>query len=65
MTCASWVALHTVAHSFIELHKAVIHVIIWLAFWDCGFRSGGCGIIGLASSVCLLNDDNERFMEPS
>ena len=24
----------------------------WLAFCDCGFHSGGCGIIVLASSVC-------------
>ena len=24
MTCQSWVALHSMAHSFIELHKAVI-----------------------------------------
>ena len=27
MTCPSWVALHDMAHSFIELDKAVIHVI--------------------------------------
>ena len=52
-------------YSFIELRKAVIHVIISLAFWNCGFRSGGCGILGLASSVCLLMDNNERLMEAS
>ena len=28
MSCHSWVALHSMAYSFIELHKAVIHVII-------------------------------------
>ena len=28
LTCPSWVALHVMAHSFIKLHKAVIHVII-------------------------------------
>ena len=28
MTQLSWVALHRMAHSFIELLKAVIHVII-------------------------------------
>ena len=28
MTCPSWVTLHGVAHSFIELDKAVIHEII-------------------------------------
>ena len=27
MTCLSWVALHSMAHSFIELNKAVVHVI--------------------------------------
>ena len=27
MTCLSWVALHGMAHSFIELDKAVVHVI--------------------------------------
>ena len=27
MTCPSWVALHGMAHSFIELDKAVVHVI--------------------------------------
>ena len=28
MTRVSWVSLHSMAHNFIELHKAVIHVII-------------------------------------
>ena len=28
MTHPSWVALHGMAHSFTELHKAVVHVII-------------------------------------
>ena len=27
MTCPSWLALHGMAHSFIELDKAVVHVI--------------------------------------
>ena len=27
ITCLSWVALHDMAHSFIELDKAVVHVI--------------------------------------
>ena len=36
MTCPSWVALHSIAHSFIELDKVVIYVIslvslLW--FW--------------------------------
>ena len=40
MTHLSWVALYGLAHSFTELHKAVIHAIIffsflwlWFSFW--------------------------------
>ena len=32
MTSPSWVALHSMAHSFIELDKAVIHVIRFFSF---------------------------------
>ena len=32
MTCPSWVALHDMAHSFIELDKAVVHVISLVSF---------------------------------
>ena len=32
MTHLSWVALHGMAHSFIELHKPVISVIILVSF---------------------------------
>ena len=39
MTCLSWVALHGIAHSFIELDKAVVHMIrsvrfpwLWFSF---------------------------------
>ena len=40
MTCPSWVALHGMAHSFIELDKAVVHVISLIFFFcDCGFHS--------------------------
>ena len=40
MTSLSWVALHGMAHSFTELHKAVFHVIslvsfLWLWFSFC------------------------------
>ena len=40
MTCPSWVALHSLAHSFIELDKAVVYVIrlvsfLWLWFSVC------------------------------
>ena len=32
MTRLSWVALHGMAHSFIELDKAVVHVISLVSF---------------------------------
>ena len=32
MTCLSWVALHDMAHSFIELDKTVAHVIRLVSF---------------------------------
>ena len=32
MTHLSWVALHGMAHSFIELDKAVVHVIRLVSF---------------------------------
>ena len=32
MTRPSWAALHGMAHSFIELDKAVVHVIRWVSF---------------------------------
>ena len=32
MTCLSWVALHSMSHSFIELDKAVGHVIRLVSF---------------------------------
>ena len=54
VTHPSWVALHGMAHSFIELHKAVIHGIVLVSFCHCGFLSGGYGIVILASSVCPL-----------
>ena len=44
MTCLSWVALHGMAHSFIEIDKAVVHVIRLVSFLRLWF------------SVCLLSD---------
>ena len=64
MTCPTWVALQGMAHSFIELHKAVIHVII-LVFCDCGFHSGGHEIVVLVSSVCLLMDGDKVLVQAS
>ena len=45
MTCPSWVALHGIAHSFIELDKAMAHVIrlvsfLWLWFSFCWLSDG-------------------------
>ena len=54
MTCLSWEALHTMDHSFIELDKAVVHVINWLVFCDCGFQS-----------VCPVTNKDKRLMEAS
>ena len=57
MTCPSWVALHGMAHSFIELDKAVVHVISLIlisVFCDCGFHS-----------VCPLMEKDKRLMEAS
>ena len=48
MTGLSWVVLHSMTHGFTELDKAVIHVISWLAFCNCGFHS-----------VCPLVDKDE------
>ena len=42
------------AHGFIELDEAVVHVIRLLAFCDCGFQS-----------VCPLMEKVKRLMEAS
>ena len=39
MTCVSWVALHVMAHSFIELDKAVVSVISVVSFLRLWFFS--------------------------
>ena len=53
MTCPSWVALHGMAYSFIELDKAVVHVIRLVS------------ILWLWFSVCLPSDGDEWLMEVS
>ena len=52
MTRPSWVALHGMAHSFIELDKAVVHVFRLVS--DCGFQS-----------VFPLMEKDKRLMEAS
>ena len=54
MTSLSLVALHGMAHSFIELDKAVVHVIRLVVFCDCGFHS-----------VCPLMEKDKRLLEAS
>ena len=55
MTCLSWVALHGMAHSFIELDKAMVQCDqIWLVFCDGSFQS-----------VCLLLEKDKRLTEAS
>ena len=51
ITCPSCVALHSMAYSFIELDKPVVHVVC-LVFCDCGFQS-----------LCLLSNKDKRLME--
>ena len=54
VTRPSWVALQGMVHSFIELDKAVVHVISLLVFCDCGCHS-----------ICPLTDKDKRLMETS
>ena len=51
MTCPSWVALHGMAHSFIELDKAVVHVIRLVSFLWLWF-SGILYLLGILK--CLI-----------
>ena len=50
MTCPCWVVLHGMAHSFTELDKAVVNVIRFVSFCDCGFQS-----------VCALMEKDKRL----
>ena len=54
MTCMSWMALHGMAHSFIEVDKVVVHVISVVTFLLLRFHS-----------VCPLMNKDKRFMEAS
>ena len=54
MTHPSWEALHGMAYSFIELDKAVVHVISLISFCDYGFHS-----------VCPMMEKDKRLMEAS
>ena len=52
MTHLSWVALHSMAHSFIELDKAVVHVIKFVSFLWLWFQSV-CPLMSSLSAYCL------------
>ena len=58
MTHPSWVALHGLAYSFIELDKAVLHVSVWLVFCDCGFHSV-CPLMDKDQSLWKLPDGKD------
>ena len=51
ITHPSRVALYGMAHSCIELDKAVIHGSVWLVFCDCAFHS-----------VCPLTNKDKRLL---
>ena len=60
MTHLSLVALYSMAHSFIELDKAVVHVIRLISFCDHGFKSvcplmeKDKGLMGMANHISIL-----------
>ena len=53
MTSPSWVALHGMAHSFIELDKAVVHMIRLASF------------LIVVSSLSAFMEKEKRLMEAS
>ena len=58
----SWVALHSMAHSFIELDKAVVHVLSLISFRDCGFHSV-CPLIRIKGSWKLPDESHLAHMQ--
>ena len=66
MTRPSWVALHGMAYSFIELNKAVVHVIrlvscLWLWFSFC-LPSDGDGSFLMGDTDCGGKDTLKPFL---
>ena len=58
-TCMTWL---TASLSYTRLWSMCS---FWLAFCDCGFHSGDCGLIALAASVCALMYEDKRLMQVS
>ena len=55
VTHSSWVALQGMTHSFIELDKAVVHVISLVSFL----------CFSLWLSFCLPSDENDKILGTS
>ena len=58
MTHLSWLTLYSMAHSFIELDKAVVLWLVWLVIRLVSF-------LWLWFSVCLPSEKDKRLMEAS
>ena len=64
MTHLSSVALQGMAHSFTELHKAVIHVIILVSFWSLCFSFWSLWDCD-PCFFCFLMDEDKRLVQAS
>ena len=62
MTHPSWVVLHGMAWLIVSLSYTRLWSMwsFWLVFCDCGFLSGGHGIVVLTFSVCPLMDKDNK-----
>ena len=56
MTRLSWVAQHGTAHSFIELDKAVVHVIEFISYLPLKHETKFCYDAGM--KIHLASQDN-------
>ena len=60
MICSSWVALHSMVHTFIELDKLVVHLVIlvsflWLWLSTMKANTSGCFVINIFPIYSLSN----------
>ena len=61
MTCPSWAALYCMAHSFIELDKAMVHVIRLVSFLWLWFSV--CRLMGRIRGLWKLPDGRDWLKE--
>ena len=61
MTRLSWVALHGIAHSFIELDKAVVHVIRLVSFLWWWFSVCLASNLRYADDTTLMAESEEEL----